>query len=361
MEKEVMVLKSPFVRYILIIGLFVFVVIGVYFIGKRENGSTKNFKVSSNNSKIVKKNLQGQKKILKKNVKLKNISAKKTEVSKDVNTDVNGRIINTGFNHKKVLTEENNNLEDKENKKNVVISISKPVVLAKPSKKGEFFMNPIYSPDGSVVYFTGAKYKGLYKLDKITGEIVKISDEDGIGYGAVVLPDGSIKTNKGIIDPDGVLHPEEKMDEENKLVVKDDNIYLKEKDGSITPITFGDDKYFNPKISPDGKKVVFQGLIGGLYVYDSDTGKKVKIGQGSQPVWTPDGKGVIYSYAKDDGSKLIDGDIYYASADGSVIKKITDTPDIIEENPHLSPDGTKLIWNDEEGNLYEADITIFYK
>jgi len=223
-------------------------------------------------------------------------------------------------------------------------------------KEGEFFLSPVWSLDGQVLY-TGAKYSGLYKYDPLTGKTIQISDMEGIGFGAEMLPDGSIKTQKGIIDPDGVF--KEGVPEDPNFSVKDDVIYLKQEDGSLQQLTTGSDNYFNPNMSPDGTKVAYQGLVGGVYIKDLNTGEVYNLGQGTNPVWLPDSSGILYAYSEDDGYNLTAGEIYYASADGASNHDVTGTPDTIEQNPSLSPDGTQILWNDENGNVYVGDLSDF--
>lgn len=234
-----------------------------------------------------------------------------------------------------------------------------PIVMAKTkklieAKDGKGFLSPSFSPDGQSILFTSEKYNGLYLYNNESGETTQISDMDGVGYQAEILDDGTISTKKGVFDSSGELLREALQDEH--FEVKNDNIYLKTPEGDNIALTSSEDQYFNPRMSPDGTKVAYQGLVGGIYIKDLASGAMTKVGQGDQPAWTPDGSGIVYSYTEDNGMNLTAGEIYYANASGNDVSNLTNTNGTIEINPQISPDGTKIIWNDLEGNIYVADL-----
>lgn len=223
------------------------------------------------------------------------------------------------------------------------------------------FMSPRWSPDGMDVIYTSAKFKGLYLVSADGTGVRQLSDEDGVGYKVKWSKDGTkliIKKDgkevaldltgdesdaAGLVDPDSIY-------------AESDKIYYKNpQTGETETLTGDDDKYFNPVTSPDGSKVAYQGLSSGIHVKNVMTGEDVNIGQGGSFEWTPDGQGLVYNYTQDDGMKLISGDIYYASADGSEVYNITDTPDIIEEKPSISPDGKKVTY-EVDGQIFVADL-----
>ena len=71
--------------------------------------------------------------------------------------------------------------DGKSGEKGKKLTVKNQKKLVEP-KEGEFFLSPVWSLDGKVLY-TGAKYYGLYKYDPLTGKTIQISDMAGIGFG----------------------------------------------------------------------------------------------------------------------------------------------------------------------------------
>ncbi|MCX7765921.1 MAG: hypothetical protein N2246_04355 [Candidatus Sumerlaeia bacterium] len=232
--------------------------------------------------------------------------------------------------------------------------------------KGDY-INPRWSPDGLDVLFTRAKYKGLYLVSAQGSEIRQLSDEEGIGYKVKWSKDGTKlitekEGEKKIIDISGDESTEQgEEDVDSELVFsRDDNIYYQDpQSGEIRQITNDEDKFYNPQLSPDGAKVAYEGLTSGIYIKDLKTGEIIHIGAGSQPQWLPDGSGIIYGFTQDDGLRLIAGDIYFAYADGSGIFNLTNTPDVIEHKPSISPDGRMLTY-EVDGQIFVVEIRPAY-
>ncbi len=224
------------------------------------------------------------------------------------------------------------------------------------------FIRPRFSPDGQDVLFTKAQYHGIYLVSINGGDVRELSGELS-GYDVRWSADGTklivrIDGEDRVIDLSGadagsadglslVAEP---------VVSRNDNIYLVDPDsGDETPLTNGGDSWFSPQISPDGNKVAYEGLTTGIQIKDLKTGEITDIGQGNGAQWTPDGSGLIYQYAQDDGHDVISGDIYYARADGSGLFNITNTPDIIELHPMISPCG-RYVTYEVDGQVFIADL-----
>jgi len=229
----------------------------------------------------------------------------------------------------------------------------------------ENFIHPRWSPDGMDVVCTKHNFKGLYLVSSDGSKIRELSDEFGIGFNVQWSADGTkliIKQKDGktrIIDLSGQVGSPT-ADEGNlpdeRVYAKDDNIYIKDpQSGEEKNLTNGEDNFFDPHLSPDGSIVAYQGLTTGIHVQNLATGEVIDIGQGSNFQWTPDGRGLIYSVTQDDGMNIIAGDIYYSYADGSGAFNITNTPDIIELHPSISPDGSHVTY-EVDGQIFVADI-----
>lgn len=99
----------------------------------------------------------------------------------------------------------------------------------------------------------------------------------------------------------------------------------------------GEPGYFNPVGDGRGDYAV-SGLSGNLYIASSDTTNVIELGNGSNPAWSPDGAYIVFERTTDDGHEITSSDLWIASADGTVVQRLTDTPEI-EGQPSWSPDG----------------------
>ena len=229
--------------------------------------------------------------------------------------------------------------------------------------KGDF-IHPRWSPDGMDVVCTKHNFKGLYLVSADGSQIRELSDQFGIGYNVKWSSDGT----KLIVKQDGKARVFDISGQEgsapvseediapDRVYARDDNIYIKDpQTGEEKNLTNGGDNFFDPHLSPDGALIAYQGLTTGIHVQNLASGEVIDIGQGSGLQWTPDGKALIYNLTQDDGMNIIAGDIYYAYADGSGVFNITNTPDIIELHPTISPDGSHVTY-EVDGQIFVADI-----
>jgi Tol biopolymer transport system component len=104
---------------------------------------------------------------------------------------------------------------------------------------------------------------------------------------------------------------------------------------------------WSPAASTRGNKIVFTSDRDGnghLYVLDAD-GTLTRITNGSGydffADWSPRGNEIAFS--RDDGSGSTD--LYLVHSDGSGLRRLTNTPGVLEYFPAFSPDGTKLAYS----------------
>ncbi|MGA8212414.1 MAG: protein kinase [Candidatus Sulfotelmatobacter sp.] len=127
------------------------------------------------------------------------------------------------------------------------------------------------------------------------------------------------------------------------------NLLWFNRDGKQTASIAQVDRYLNPTLSPDGKRLVvdiFGGTqgIGDIWIFDLTRGTSTRLTFGgnnhSNPVWTPDGKTVFYaSTAKGPPH------IYAKAADGSGSERtVLETPEVVELPWAPSPDGRFLVY-----------------
>jgi WD40-like Beta Propeller Repeat len=107
------------------------------------------------------------------------------------------------------------------------------------------------------------------------------------------------------------------------------------------PIRPGHNNNF-PAWSPDGTKIAFASSQGQLkvYVMEADGSGLRRITDSptttyeSDPAWSPDGKRLAFSRGR--------GDIYTIKVDGTGLRQLTDTKEANEVEPAWSPDGEKI-------------------
>jgi len=115
-----------------------------------------------------------------------------------------------------------------------------------------------------------------------------------------------------------------------------------------TPITDHPERDATPRISPDGKRILFRRATAGvseIWVMDADGADPVRLidnGVDSyDPRWSPDGEHILFTTAAA-GSM----DIWTADADGTEARQLTDHPGA-EEYPTYSRDGSFIAFQSD--------------
>jgi Tol biopolymer transport system component len=278
----------------------------------------------------------------------------------------------------------------------------------------ENFMAPVWSPDGSMIAFTGAKYKGIWIIDIQSRSIKQISDETAAGflfkwsgdsnsiltrvakydgmkrYNAVKLfnvrsgesslltdyrtmmpglpsftPDNNKvymfgRNNLEIFDSGiGAIPFKKSAVSSNIIYLRNDKIAVEvltsHKVKTFEPVK--DKRVLNLQASPDGNRVAFEIYGGDMYVMNTDGKGLTDLGKGYRPKWSPDNQHIVYMITKDDGYRILSSDIYTITIDGTEKTNLTKTIDRIEMNPDWSPDGKKIAFDvPGEGSIYIMNV-----
>ena len=147
----------------------------------------------------------------------------------------------------------------------------------------------------------------------------------------------------------------------NKDYDNGSKIYISNADGTnLTRINHTNVDIQNPKLSPNGTKILFESRIGTnyhLFTMNIDGTNETQITNFSNGTnyiytgdasWNSDGTKIIFMTNKDydNGSK-----IYISNADGTNLTRINHT-NVDIQNPKLSPNGTKILFESRIGTNY---------
>jgi len=153
------------------------------------------------------------------------------------------------------------------------------------------------------------------------------------------------------------------------------NIYMMNADGSgvsrLTADWLGDDR--SPAWSPDGGRIAFsrsecldfglsrperQCLSGpgnagaAIYVMNADGSGAMRLAEGMDPAWSPDGSKIVFARVGDGAS-----DIYVMNDDGSGVTKLTNGP-AVRYGPTWSPEGDWVAFGSGPDGYTPQDIYV---
>jgi Tol biopolymer transport system component len=267
-----------------------------------------------------------------------------------------------------------------------------------PLGKSRSWTQPCWSPDGKTIYYTASDFDGIWAYSTVVGMTVQITSDRGSGFGFSISSDGARIAWRRTLS--GAL-PGERLQE---VVVRDiaggtssilvsgksisvpsfvrsDVVYsvgnqllgatagvqragtvailgIEEtkiailRDGVKSLIDpLGSGSYIWPSLSPDGSKLVAYEMDRGAFVADPDGSHPFRIGRRDAPVWTRDGKWLIYMADKDDGHAIRSSEIAYVSPDGKLSGVLTSTSRRTEMYPQCSPVEDAIVCSTLEGEI----------
>ena len=281
--------------------------------------------------------------------------------------------------------------------------------------EAEVRMNPVWSPDGTMIAFTSSNFIGLWITDSEAKNIRQISDELSAGYGfqwasdakaiaykvskydgfrrfnalkIYTLDNGSSRQltdymlrfsgfphwdrrNQNILFPEKnsvkVFSTGRKVsklgndDTQNRICFLQSNkihVYDPETKQMNMIEPFKDSRYLDATFSPDRKYIAFQVVGGHMFIIGSDGNDVVDLGPGHRPRWSPDGNRLVYMICEDDGYQFTRSDLYVINKDGTEKQRLTYSDDAFEMNPDWSPAGNAIAYDRlDTGAIYVLELT----
>jgi serine/threonine-protein kinase len=177
-----------------------------------------------------------------------------------------------------------------------------------------------YVSSGHLVYLSqGTLFAVRFDLTRleVVGQAVPALDDVAINGGAGLLA----------IAPDGTL-----LYESNQISKGDRSLDWMTRDGRTSALSLKKVNWSNPRFAPDGKRLAIQisdGSQEDIWVYDLASDHRTQLtfdpGNDTYPVWTPDGKRIVFSSDRD---KTKGTNLYWMNADG------TGEPTRLTESPN---------------------------
>ncbi len=98
-----------------------------------------------------------------------------------------------------------------------------------------------------------------------------------------------------------------------------------------------------PVWSLNGKRILFSGISGQIFVCDSSGGGVTFVDNGINPAISPDGENIVYERRNIEGMELINTDLFFWNHQKQNLERLTFTPDDNEMYPFFAEDG-KLVY-----------------
>jgi hypothetical protein len=235
------------------------------------------------------------------------------------------------------------------------------LVDAREVVRGDY-LGPRFSPDGRELLLTGPQLRGLYVAPLAGGAVRPLTDDAEAGVHAQWMADGrvSYRAHRAGARRDLIVmrdHTIRTLAAAPAVAfAKDDLAYALDRTNKLVRIGSGD-RFFGAVVSPDGDKVVFQGLTTGLHLYIRSTGATRYIGPGTAPAWSPDSTRIAYEVTEDDGHEIVASELFLYEVARDRALPITSSDRVIERRPSFSPTGA-LAFDDNTGGIFVGRLEV---
>jgi len=276
------------------------------------------------------------------------------------------------------------------------------------SNEGEFYF-PHFSNDDSEIIFTKSNYKGLFKKNLDSKNIIQVTDENGSGYKPFISEisdeiffksfvnkegrkfnslkkyDLNLKTTETIEQNQRMINLLNQTNsnkvsylvnssyksfslantklsktnvEPNALYAENNQLYLQQNNTSVNLSPLGEGVYVWESLSKDGKNIAFTFGNKGAYVCDLDGEILLNIPEAHYPQFSPDGKFILYMIDKDNGTSYTSSDVFVYSIEEEKNYPITNTKDKIEMYAEWSKAGDSIVYHATNGEIFITKLDI---
>ena len=239
---------------------------------------------------------------------------------------------------------------------------------------GKDHIAPMWAPNGKHLSFSTFQYQGLYVLEMDNGSITKLVDDAFSGYAPkwaknsdhlfyrqhgqgiteALTRSVSLEGRKRVMKQAAPLEGARFQVRDTDIVMS--NYSAGKRTGNLTVVTQGGDRYFAPVLSPDGMKLLYEGIASGIYVLDLNTHETIHVGRGNHPAWSSDSLSIVFDRSQDNGYELLSSELFLFSLMDQSTVQLTDTKDALEQRPSFSPDGKWLAF-DRDGAIFIGALT----
>jgi hypothetical protein len=236
------------------------------------------------------------------------------------------------------------------------------LVDAREIVRGDY-LGPRFSPDGRDLLLTGPQLRGLFVAPLVGAAVRRLTDEPEAGVHAQWTANGAVsyRAHRAGARRDLIVLRDNTIRTHAAApavaFAKDDLMYAIDRTNKLVRIGSGD-RFFGAVVSPDGDKVVFQGLTTGLHLYIRSTGALRYIGPGTAPAWSSDSARVAYEVTEDDGHEIVASELFLYEVARDRVLPITTTDRVIERRPSFSPTGSAIAFDDNTGGVFVGRLEV---
>lgn len=124
-------------------------------------------------------------------------------------------------------------------------------------------------------------------------------------------------------------------------------------------IIYPGQQLINPQLSPDQNWISYEILGQGLFIAHKSGKPIIDAGNFHNASWSPDCNWLACNREQDDGLRIVASDLYAISADGHTTIQLTQTNNLVEQQPNWSPDGQFIICSDHlQKRIYRLQIQV---